>query len=148
MILPAHSAYRRGRLEIVNQNYVAFLAVGFALADYPGETLQCRTELDRTNWFELRDSCREAIAAERAAYEGAGAPLPDVLGDYPLPEPGIRCTSNGFIRPTVAATLTILADLKEWVRLAQENWWSLKDAVRDAETRQDLFALDLNAGWP
>ena len=47
----ASSGYRKGALQRVNDRYVAYLELGMPLADYPGETIQCRNELDRTNWL-------------------------------------------------------------------------------------------------
>lgn len=132
--LTPNSPWRKGKLAQVNARYDGFLAQGYPLADYPGETIQCRNELDRTNWIELRDSCREAFDA------GGGEDL--------IPEPGIRCTSNRYVRPTVNETLNILAWLKAYAWMSQANWWRLKDAVRDAETLAELNGLDLDEGWP
>lgn len=125
---------RERRVLRINARYEAFLAAGFPLADYPGETLQCRNELDRTNWLALKDICDEALVAE--------------LGDELIPAPGIRCTSNEFIRPTYAATWAMMRDLRAWVLAAQANWWRLKDEARTVATPQALEALDLEAGWP
>lgn len=125
---------RERRVLRINARYEAFLAAGFPLADYPGETLQCRNELDRTNWLALKDICDEALAAE--------------LGDELIPAPGIRTTANTFIRPTYAATWAIMRDLRAWVLAAQANWWRLKDDARTLPTREAVEALDLEAGWP
>lgn len=140
---------RERRVLRINARYEAFLAAGFPLADYPGETLQCRNELDRTNWMELRDLCREAIATEKAYYAANGLPDPVAgWGAGLITAPGIRCTSNAYIRPTVAATLTILAALSAWAFAAQANWWRLKDDARSLPTREAVEGLDLEAGWP
>lgn len=137
------------KLGDVNRAYDAFLLTGVPLADYPDETLQCRNELDRTNWMELRDICREAIAAERAYYEANELDPPEAgYGAMPITAPGIRCTSNNFIQPTVAETLVILDGIRTWAMAAQANWWSLKDAVRDAETNAELNAIDVTEGYP
>lgn len=134
------------RLLEVNAAYEAFLAGGMPLADYPGETIQCRNELDRTNWFELRDMCRQAIAAEQAAWDGQG-PTPN-WGNYPITAPGIRCTSNAYVQPTVAETLVIMGQVSAWALVAQANWWRMKDEVRAAISNDQLRAIDLSAGWP
>lgn len=132
--LPAASPLRDRRILDVNAAYEAFLAVGFPLEDHPGETLQCRNELDRTNWLTLKDICAEALAAD--------------LGDELIPASGIRCTSNAFIRPTYAETLALMQALRAWAMAAQANWWRLKDACRTVATRADLEAINLAEGWP
>lgn len=136
-LLLANSPQRKRRVNDINTAYEAFLAVGYPLEDHPGETLQCRNELDRTNWLTLKDICAEAIAAE------AGGEL--------IPAPGIRCTSNAFIRPTYASTFALLQALRAWAMQAQANWWRLKDAARDpavTPTSEALEALNLEEGWP
>ncbi len=147
-MLSPTSPLRDRMLERVNARYEAFLSGGYPLADFAPETIQCRNELDRTNWIELRDMCRRALVDEQAFYEALEVPVPEVLGDYPLPALGIRCTSNNYIQPTVAQTLTILDLMRDWAKAAQENWWVLKDLCRAAPTRQDLQSIDLNGGWP
>lgn len=143
MILPNHSAYRRGRLEIVNQNYAAFLARGFPTATFDGEpepeTLQCRNELDRTNWLGLLAKCNEI---QRVSVETEQPELMD------LPGARLRCSSNRMYDVSFASAKDRMLVLLSQAEAAQVNWWALKDSVRAAETRQDLFALDLNAGWP
>lgn len=137
------------RILDIDARYVAFLSGGVPLADYPGETLQCRNELDRTNWMELRDLCRQAIEAEKAYYAANELPDPvDGWGAGLITAPGIRTTSNAYIRPTVAATLAILATITAWAFEAQANWWRMKDEARAATNRQDLEAIDLEQGWP
>ena len=135
----------RKRLEI-DAAYTAFLIGGMALADYPGETIQCRNELDRTNWFELRDMCRQAITAEKAAWDGL--PPTPVWGNYPITAPGIRCTSNRYVQPTVAATLVMMSAVSGWALVAQANWWRMKDLCDAATTDDDLRAINLDEGWP
>lgn len=147
-MLSPTSPLRDRLLERINTRYDLFLAGGYPLADYAPETIQCRNELDRTNWIELRDMCRQAVADERAFYGAMETPLPDVIGDYPIPAPGIRCTSNAYIVPTVAETLSMLDLMRDWAKAAQENWWVLKDAARTAPTREALASIDLGEGWP
>ena len=119
---------------MVNQRYEAFLAAGFPVTfEGVAETLQCRNELDRTNWLTLMGLCEEAIAAE--------------AGDAPIAIP-FRTTSNRFYVVSYSEALAILKDLRAWAASAQANWWRLKDEVRDAPTRQALFAIDMEAGWP
>lgn len=104
------------------------------LADYPGETIQCRNEWDRTNWLGLKDICAEAMAAD--------------LGDELIAEPGIRCTSNVFIRPTYADTFELMRQVRTYALAAQANWWRLKDLARTVSTIRELNAIDLTEGWP
>lgn len=134
----------------IDPRYVAFLAVGYPPANHPGETLQCRAEgPDRTNWMELRDICRNAIAAEKAYY--AANNLPDPVsgwGSGLITAPGIRTTSNAYIRPSVAATLAILEALSTWALTAQANWWRMKDEARACTTPDALEAINLETGWP
>lgn len=134
MKLSPTSPLRERRIADVNRAYAAYLDAGMPLVDYPGETIQCRNELDRTNWLGLKDICEEAIAA--------------ALGDEPIPEPGIRCTSNNFIRPTFSATLELMRLIRGYALAAQANWWRLKDLCRTARTAADLEAIDLSEGWP
>lgn len=122
------------KLDELDRRYAAYLAGGFPLADYPGEAIHCRSDHDRTNWFELRDSCRVMFEAGQ--------------GDALIPEPGIRCVSNRYIRPTIAETLNILEWLKAYVWIAQGNWWRLKDAARAVSDWRELERLDLDEGWP
>jgi hypothetical protein len=128
------SPQRDRRILAADAAYAAFLAPGFPLDDYPGETLQIRNELDRTNWLTLKDICAEAIAAG--------------VGDLTIDAPGIRCTSNAFIRPTYAETFVLMQELRAWAMQAQANWWRLKDECRSVTTRAALEAIDMGAGWP
>jgi hypothetical protein len=90
--------------------------------------------VDRSNWLGLKDSCDDAVVAG--------------LGDELLQEPGIRCTSNRFVRPTYAECLTIMRELRAWYGAAQANLWRLKDAVDACPSREALGDIDLGAGWP
>lgn len=128
------SPLRARLLDRINKQYERQLEKGMALADYPGETIQCRNELDRTNWLGLKDICEEAVFAG--------------FGDELIPEPGIRCTSNAFIRPTFAYTLGLMRDVRTYALAAQANWWRLKDLAKTVETWQALEAIDLEEGWP
>lgn len=129
-------AYRKRKAEQANAAYDAFIAGGFPLENFPGETLQCRNDTDRSNWFEVRDLCREMIFAD---------PL---WADLPFPDPGLRCTSNAFVLPTVGEVLQILTDMRAWVFAGQMNLWRLKDAVRDCTTRAGLNTINTDEGWP
>lgn len=130
--LAADSKTRDRRIAEADRAYAAFLAGGFPIEG--GETLQCRNELDRTNWLTLKDICFEAIAVE--------------LGGELIPEPGIRCTSNLFIRPTFAETFALMQALRTWAMQAQANWWRLKDECRSVTSREALEAVDMTEGWP
>ena len=137
------------RIIAIDARYNAFLSGGVPLADYPGETLQCRNELDRTNWMELRDLCRQAIEAEKAYYAANNLPDPEAgWGAGLITAPGIRTTSNAYIQPTVAATLAILASITTWAFAGQANWWRMKDEARACTTREALEAVNLETGWP
>lgn len=130
-------AYRGRRLEQVNEVYDAYLAGGFgtpAFADQPEpETLQCRNELDRTNWLGLLLKAQAMTAAGQ--------------GDLPS-EPPIRCTSNRMYAVPYTEVEVRMLDLLNRVGAAQGNWWRLKDAVRECPTRDDLNLIDLSEGWP
>lgn len=135
--LAANSPIRlRAIKDKVDPRYDQHLLGGIPLdaLGYPGERLQCRNELDRTNWLALKDICFEAISAE--------------LGAALIPEPGIRCNSNNFIRPTFAETFTLMQHVRTWAMQAQANWWRLKDLCRAAPTAQELEAIDFEEGWP
>lgn len=120
----------------INARYAAYLALGFPTADFDGqpepETLQCRNELDRTNWLGLIVSCQAAVGL------GAG----DLTG------PSIRCTSNRMYEISYADGLGRMFALLSLVQAAQENWWRMKDLARAAVYQADLDAIDLEEGWP
>lgn len=146
--LAPNSPQRNLRVEAVNRAYADFLLIGMPLEGYPGETIQCRNELDRTNWLGLVRLCENAMRDERAFYEAMQLPVPEVLGDYPIPAPGIRCTSNTFIQPKVVETVALMDDVLAYAKDAQANWWRLKDLCKTALTSADLHAIDLTEGWP
>ena len=137
------------RIIAIDARYLTFLGSGVPLANYPGLTLQCRNELDRTNWMELRDLCRQAIAAEKAYYAANNLPDPQAgWGAGLITVPGIRTTSNAYIRPSVAGTLAILATVTTWAFDGQANWWRMKDQARACTTPEALEAINLETGWP
>lgn len=129
------SPYRKGALERINARYERYLSDGFPTADIEGrpERLQCRNEIDRTNWLGLLLKCQAAAA------QGQGADPID---------PSLRCTSNRMYALSHDDTQARLWALFGQVAAAQANWWRLKDAVRDAETLAELNGLDLDEGWP
>jgi len=133
-------SFRARRLQEVNAAYAAFLQHGFPTADFEGqpepETLQCRDELDRTNWIGLIIECQAAVAADPLNV------------DAPIPAPGLRCTSNRMYVVTYGDAMQRMFALLGSVQQAQANWWRLKDLVRDAATGEDLNAVDLTEGWP
>lgn len=140
--MTAFDGLRARRLAEVNARYAEVLGAGFptaALAGEPApETLQCRNELDRTNWIGLLLKCQAAIA------QGAGLLVMDIP---------IRTTANRNYFVTYNDAQARMFVLLQQAAVAQANWWRLKDAVRavEAETRADaarfLQAIDLNAGW-
>lgn len=133
--------FRDRRLEEVNAAYDAYLQQGFPTADFPDqpepETLQCRDELDRTNWLGLIVECQVAIATDPQNAPGAN-----------IPDPGLRCTSNRMYVVTYAEAMSRMFSLLGMVQQAQANWWRLKDLVRSAATSEELNAIDLTEGWP
>lgn len=137
MNLPLNSAYRDGRVQQINRAYDAALQSGFPTAEFDGqpapETLQCRNDLDRTNWIGLVIKCQAAISL------GFG----DQLIDLP-----IRCTSNRMYAVTYADALARMFALLNQAGAAQANWWRLKDLARSVDTREALQAIDLTEGWP
>lgn len=122
-------------LERVNAKYEAVVAVGFPVTlEGNAETLQVARDVDRTNWLTLLGICDEAIEAE--------------FGGYPIPEPGIRTTSNTNYVVTFEEAAQIIRDLRTWGLAAWANWGRLKDLCRDATTREALQSIDLTEGWP
>lgn len=133
--LSANSPRRERRVLDINARYQAFLDGGFPVTlDGKDETLQVSRDVDRTNWLTLLGICNEAIAAE--------------FGDYPIPAPGLRCTSNANYEVTFAEAAEIIRDLRAWAAAAQANWWRMKDLARTALRDSDLDAIDLEEGWP
>lgn len=143
MILAASSAYRRAAVERANLRYDAFLAQGFPTPDFAGqpepETLQCRNELDRTNWLGLLAKCTEA---QRIATD---ADNPDIMQ---MVATELRCTSNRMYPVTFADARARMLALLSLVDAAQQNWWRLKDLCRDLATRQEVLAINMDEGWP
>lgn len=136
-MLRPFEAYRRGRMDQVTAAYDAYLDQGFGTADFldqpEPETLQCRNDLDRTNWLGLLMKAQAMVAV------GAGA----------LPcDPPIRCTSNRMYAVPYSEVVTRMFDLLTKVGTAQANWWRLKDEVRACPNREALKLIDLTQGWP
>lgn len=135
--MTSRPSFRPRKLEEVNWAYDAVLAAGFATADFDGqpepETLQCRNELDRTNWIGLILKCQFAMS------QGGS--------DLPI-DPPIRCTSNRMYAVSYAEAFGRMLALLQVVGDAQANWWRLKDLVASAESGEALNAIDLTEGWP
>lgn len=136
--------FRRGWVGKVNAAYEQRLSQGFATADFEGqpepETLQCRNELDRTNWLGLLVKCTEA---ERFAAE--------IEADWPLTlqiDPPLRCTSNRMYVISYQDAKGRMLALLDQVGQAQANWWRIKDLVEAAETLDQLKAIDISGGYP
>jgi hypothetical protein len=141
--MPSFEGARARRLADVNAKYAEVLSAGFptaTLTNQPeAETLQCRNELDRTNWLGLVVKCQYAISL------GAG----DVLAAGTV----IRCTSNRMYALTPNEAYGRMLALLNQADIAQRNWWRLKDLVRAVEADRPtdgarfLAAIDLEAGW-
>lgn len=141
--MPSFEGARARRLADVNAKYADVLAAGFPTATLSGqpepETLQCRNELDRTNWLGLVVKCQYAMGL------GAG----DVLAAGTV----IRCTSNRMYALTPNEAYGRMLALLNQADIAQRNWWRLKDLVRAVEADRPtdgarfLAAIDLDAGW-
>lgn len=123
------------KLREVEAEYEARLGVGFPVTlEGNAETLQVARDIDRTNWLTLLGICDEAIAAE--------------FGEFPLPPPGLRCTSNRSYIVTFAEAAVIIRNLRAWAAAVQANRWRLKDLADAAQSNAELNAIDLDAGWP
>lgn len=137
--LAANSPWREGKLEQLEARYAAFLAAGFFTGRFIGptglmwETLQCRDATDQIRWLALLMKCQAAIA------NGAG--------QFPI-DPPIRCTSNREYAVSHAVAAQKMMALMEAYGVGLKNLWRLKDAIRAAETREALNAIDLDEGWP
>jgi hypothetical protein len=133
--LSVGSPRRERRVLEIDAAYEARLSAGFPVTlEGNAETLQVARDIDRTNWLTLLGICDEAA--------GAG------LGDFPIPAPGLRCTSNLNYIVTFSEAAQIIRNLRAWAAAAQGNWWRLKDLARDAAHQADLDAIDLEEGWP
>lgn len=129
------SPRRERRVLDITARYVAFLEVGFPVTlEGVGETLQVARDIDRTNWLTLLGICDEAFFAG--------------FGDFPIPAPGLRCTSNTNYVVTFNQAAVIIRDLRAWAAAAQANWWRMKDLTLAAAHQSDLDAIDLEEGWP
>lgn len=128
-------------VQKITEKYQEILAQGFLTAPFPGqpelERLQCRTELDRTNWLGLVIDCQVKEALE--------------LGDVVEAGTAIRCTSNRMYQVSPNDAFGRMLVLLDQAQRAQANWWRLKDLARDpakTPTGERLEAIDLNEGWP
>lgn len=124
---------KAAKRQAVETEYATRLAIGFPLPGHPGQTLQCRTDHDRTNWIGLMLKCQMMVAA------GAGAQPCDM----PL-----RTTANLGVQFTYAETLQIMLAILQWSAAMLGARWALKDACDTAATAEDLAAIDLSSGWP
>jgi hypothetical protein len=131
-------ALKARRTERITQRYETYLQEGFPTAAFEGqpepERLQCRNELDRTNWLGLVVKCQYAIAAG--------------FGDLIEAGTHIRCTSNRMYLITPNDALARMLVLLTQADAAQQNWWRLKDEARTAWRREGLDTIDLEEGWP
>lgn len=113
--------------------YAAALAVGYPKTfDGVAETLQCRNEHDRTNWFGVIEKCKVAA--------GLG------FGDAPM-SPPLRCTSNRKYTVSHNEAYAIMLEILDWAAAVMGHNWDLKDAIEAAGTKEALAAIDVNAGW-
>lgn len=139
------SPTRERRVLDADRAYAAVLAKGFPTSDFEGqpepETLQCRNELDRTNWIGL------LIKAQAVALIASEAEDPEAVMSQPC-DPPIRCSSNRMYRPSWSSVIARMYALLDQAALAQANWWRLKDECRTVTTREALEAVDMTQGWP
>lgn len=136
--ISARSPLRARRTRELTEAYGRVLATGFATAPFEGqpepETLQCRNELDRTNWLGLVLDCQVKIQLGYGDVVEAGS--------------AIRCTSNRMYQVSPNDALNRMIVLLGQAATAQSNWWRLKDLARDVETAEALEAIDDTEGWP
>lgn len=130
-------AFQADKQRKIADKYAEVISVGmphnFGTTEAPlWETLQCRNELDRTNWLGLKDMCRDAIAL------GAGDTL--------IPS-ALRCTSNRMYQITFSAAKQLMTDIMMWAAWHQAVSWELKDAVDAATSVAQVNAVDETA-WP
>ena len=144
-MLSPTSPLRERRVGDADRAYGAYLARGFPTADFDDqpepETLQCRNELDRTNWIGL------LIKAQAVALIASEAEDPEAVMSQPC-DPPIPCTSNPMYRPSWSSVIARMYALLEQAAQAQANHWRLKDECRSVATRQALEAIDMTQGWP
>lgn len=128
--------HRARTLERVNAAYDRFLGLGFLTAPFEGqpepERLQCRNELDRTNWLGLVVKCQYA----------AGIGMGDVLAAGTR----LRCSSNRMYDVTPNDAYGRMLVLLDQADQAQQTWWDLKDQVRSAATADELNAIEAGLG--
>ena len=123
------------RILDIDARYTALLEIGFPVTlDGNAETLQVARDVDRTNWLTLLGICNEAIALG--------------FGDLDIDPPGIRTTANNNYILTYDETATVIRNLRAWGLTAWANWGRMKDQARACVHREDLDAIDLEAGWP
>jgi hypothetical protein len=130
-------AFRDGKLAQLAVAYKRRLEAGFATAEFDGqpepETLQCRDETDQIRWLALIMKCQAAIEAG--------------FGDQPI-DPPIRCTSNREYAVSHSDALSRMQTLMAQVGEALKHSWALKDEIRACPTREALFRIELEEGWP
>lgn len=129
---PSLSEAKAAKKAAAEAEYETRRAAGYPVPD-TDETLQLRTELDRTNWLALKDACNDAIMA------GAGS--------EPCALP-IRTTSNASLAMTWAEAADLMRGLRAWGAAMMAQLWALKDAIEAAEDQTALDAIDVASGWP
>lgn len=142
MALTARSGWVRGAYAKVDAGYEAFLQAGFPTAEFAGqpegERLHCRNEYDRTNWLGLLAKCNEV---QQLSVELETPELMDQLGLR------FRCVSGRQYAVSYTDGKARLLVLLQQVEDAEFAWFGLKDQVRDAESRRELAAIDIEGAW-
>lgn len=126
---------KAAKLAEIEAEYERRLAAGYPVTfEGNAETLQVARDVDRTNWLTMLGICDEA--------RGAG------FGSELMAEPGFQCTSNRRYRVTWDEAAGVIRALRQWNIDAWANWNRLKDLVRDAASRDEVYRIDLEEGWP
>lgn len=108
---------------------------GFSPSTGPlaGHTLQCRDTEDRTNWLTSQTSYMAAIQMGYGAVPGAS----------------FRTMGNETVTVTFQEGLEVLTSgMAVWGKNLMGHSWTLKDAIEEATSIEELNAIDITADWP
>jgi hypothetical protein len=135
---PTLEDLRATKIEAINAKLATILTGGYTVpesvnANLSGKTLQTRDDTDRTNWLTL------ARNADNAVIAGQGNATSSIA---------IRTSDNSNVTLTWQEIADVMTAMAAWGASAMDNSWTLKDAVRAAEDKTALDAVDIEAGWP